>query len=63
MPTADDLAGVTVLYKDNAGTGSRSGCSAAGTGAASQASTGAFALLFAASGLLARRRRAAARQN
>ncbi len=41
MPTADDLAGMTVLYKDNAGSGSRSGCSAAGTGAAPQAGTGA----------------------
>jgi len=55
-PTADDLAGVAVLYKDSAGSGSRSGCSASGSAAASQAGTGAFALLLAVGGLLARRR-------
>jgi len=63
MPTADDLSGVKELYKDNAGTGSRSGCSAAGTGAASPTSTGALALLLAVGGLLARQRRQAARRN
>jgi MYXO-CTERM domain-containing protein len=56
MPTADDLAGAAVLYKDSAGTGSRSGCSASGSADASQARTGAFALLLAVGGLLARRR-------
>jgi MYXO-CTERM domain-containing protein len=56
MPTADDLAGASALYKDSAGSGSRSGCSASGTAAASQASTAAFAFLLAVGGFLARRR-------